>query len=84
MTSTVHHTLLLFIYVDGSRSIFGGSDVFSFDDLKFLFVLFPFGLCTSSFLHLLPISRRDSWEFLLLALCVGVLCFRVLLEDVCL
>lgn len=40
MTSTVHYTILLFIY----RGISGGSVVFSFDDLKFLFVLFPFGL----------------------------------------
>lgn len=33
MTSKVHYTLLLFIYIDGPRNILGGSVVFSFDDL---------------------------------------------------
>lgn len=72
MTSGVHYTILLFIYIDRPRSILGGSVVFSCDHLKFLFALFPFGLCMSSFLPLLPISRTEilgnlfywccSWE----------------------
>lgn len=72
MTSTVHHTILLFIYKDRLRSIFGGSVVFSFDVLKLLFVLFPVGLCTCSFLPLLPISQTEIlgislvWEYYVL------------------
>lgn len=81
MTSTVQYTIVLFIYIDRSRCIFGGSVVISFDDLKFLFFLFPFGLCTSSFLTS-DFTNRDSWDFALLAVCVGVLCFRVTHEDV--
>lgn len=78
MTSTVHNTILLFIYTDGSRGIFGPV-VFSFDDLKFLFVLFPFEQFPN---FASDFTNRNSWAPL--ALCVGVLCFRVMHEDVCL
>lgn len=59
MTSKVHYTSLLFIYIDGPRNILGGSVVFSFDDLKFLVVLFLFGVCMNSFLPLLSISQTQ-------------------------
>lgn len=41
LTSKVHNTISLFICTVRSRSIFGAPDVFSFDDLKFPYILFP-------------------------------------------
>lgn len=76
MTSAVHHTILLFIYMDGSRSIFGGSDVFSVGDLKFLFVLFPFGLFHGQF----PTFASDFAERFLGTCSAGVVCGSVMLR----
>lgn len=76
MTSKVHYILLLFIYIDGPRNILGGSVVFSFDDLKFLVVLFLFGVCMNSFLPLLSISQTQipgnlsCWKFHVGELCL--------------
>lgn len=62
MTSAVHYTLLLFIYEDGSRGISGGSAVFSFDNLKFLFCLFPIWVSYLCF-RLSQTWLFSSWEF---------------------
>lgn len=76
--------ILLFIYVNRPRSILGRPVVSSFDDLKFLFCPFPIWSTLGQFpTFASDFTRSNSWEFVPLALCVGVLCFRVTNVDVC-
>ena len=85
VTSAVRQPhILLFIYVNRPRSILGRPVVSSFDDLKFLFCPFPIWSTLGQFpTFASDFTRSNSWEFVPLALCVGVLCCRVTNVDVC-
>lgn len=84
MTSRVHYTILLFIYIDRPTSILGGS-CFFLRWVEIPICPFPIWSMHEQFpTFASDFTARDSWESVLLVLCVGVLCFRAAHMDVCL